>query len=96
MSKKLYPDLRDESPSSVGAWIREVTRIRREGVGDFNNLSQLYIMGRKVGKVPTAYDDVADSDREGDFNFDNGYIYLLVDDSGTLKWARTAHGSISW
>lgn len=94
MAKNPFPTIRivDEAVAAIN----RIAQIRDEDIQDFNGLSSKFIQGRKVKKVPTAYDDVAAGDRLGDFNFDSGYEYRLIDDSGTLKWARTAHGSISW
>lgn len=91
MTTENYPELRGESLEDVIEWIEEVTNKRERDVGDFDNISSSYMRGRKVDKIPTAYNDTSTDDREGDFNYDESYFYLAVLDSGTLKWSRQPH-----
>lgn len=65
-----------------------VNRQRPQDVTQFNNLSQTFVMGRKVGKIPTSSTDVVAADRVGDLNFDASYGYICVNDSGSAVWRR--------
>lgn len=70
-----------------------MTRLRNtEDISEFDNLKNVFISGRKVEKVPSASNDVVATDREGDFNYDASYIYILIDNSG-LTWRRATLGS---
>lgn len=93
MTKKLYPSLRrkEDLEKVVSYMVKE----RRQDVNDFKNLDARFMKGRKVGKVPTAFNDVAVTDTVGDFNYDASYLYILIDDAGTNKWARIAL-NVSW
>lgn len=60
---------------------------------EFDRLPTKYVKGRnRTGErtVPAAFDDVEAPDREGDVILADDYFYFLVNDSGTLKWARFA------
>lgn len=87
-----YPQLASESPSDMANVLRAISRERGNDISDFKNLTNVFIKGRKVAKVPTASNDVATGDRLGDFNYDADYLYILVDDSGAA-WRRVAISS---
>jgi len=72
-----------------------IVRERQNDVREWDNLAQIYMSGRKVGKIPSASNDVAVEDRLGDFSFaaDASYMYFLVDNVGTTEWRRAALGS---
>lgn len=65
-----------------------IVRERQTDVVEYNNLPQRFIGGRKVGKVPSASNDVAADDKLGDLNYDVDYLYILVDNAGTAEWRR--------
>lgn len=89
MTAKSWPVLKGDTPSEIYNWVQEVTRSREEDIGDFDQLPELYMRGRKVGKIPTNADDVTDEDQPADFNYDANYYYLLVETApNTVKWAR--------
>ena len=89
---KTYPrDIKDDAVSCGNA-LRYISRVREEDMRDWNNLSNTFMRGRKVGKVPTSSADVATDDRLGDFNYDASYMYLCVDNSGAT-WRRITLGS---
>lgn len=92
---KLYPILKDDTLKGVFEWLKYVVRARSEDVQEFNNLPNIFISGRKVGKVPSASNDVVADDKLGDFNADGttGYAYFLVDNTGTAEWQRAKLGS---
>lgn len=71
----------------------DVVRIRREDVIDYNNLDKKFILGRKVSRVPSSSTDVLDTDREGDVSMTSSYLYVLIDNAGTLAWRRVALSS---
>lgn len=71
----------------------EIISVREEDIGDFDNLQSIFMRGRKVGKTPSSSADVADTDREGDFNYSTSFFYLAVNNAGTLVWRRIALSS---
>jgi hypothetical protein len=80
-------------PEELVDFAKDVARKRLEDIANFNNLPNLFMAGRKVGKVPTGSADVTPSDRIGDFNYTTSYLYICVDNSGTAAWRRVALGS---
>jgi len=88
---KDYPKHLNES--DVSSVLRYIIQQRRTDVSDFNNLNNRFISGRKVGKIPTGAADVANTDRIGDFNYTDEYIYICVDNSGTAVWRRASLAS---
>lgn len=78
--------------------VKQIVKIRNtEDVGDFANLDKIFLLGRKTARQPSASNDVADTDRIGDFFPDgpDGYLYLCIDSdgSGTPGWVRIALGT---
>lgn len=90
---KLYPILKDETPKGIFEWLKYVVRARSDDVQEFNNLENIFVAGRKVGKIPSASNDVVAGDKIGDFNVSATYAYYLIDNAGTAEWRRVAVGS---
>lgn len=63
---------------------------RKNDVKDFDNIQNRFMSGRKVGIIPTGAATVS-GDRIGDFNYDENYFYLVVNNSGTAEWRRIAY-----
>ncbi len=89
---KLYPVLKDATIKGIFDWLKYVVRARTDDVQEFNNLQNIFILGRKVGKIPTSSGNVDAEDKIGDFNADADYIYILINDSGAA-WRRASLGS---
>lgn len=87
---KNYPAMVLRSVDDVIILCRYILKERSNDVNDFNNLKNIFMSGRKVNKIPTESTDVLPSDRVGDMNYDDNYIYLLVDNSGNPQWRRVA------
>lgn len=73
---------------------RYILKERANDINDFNNLENVFMRGRKVGKIPTGSADIAVTDRIGDFNYDDSYLYLVVDSGGSAVWRRI--GLTTW
>lgn len=86
---KPFPKLQDNTLTEVINVIQYILKERRNDVSDFDNLKNVFISGRKVGKIPTGSSDISDTDRLGDYNYDADYLYLCIDDSGAA-WRRVA------
>lgn len=92
--QKLWPifdekETKEKFPK-LTEFMKFIVRERTNDVHAWHDLPQNYVTGRKVGKIPTNAGDVADSDRVGDMNYDDAYIYLLTTVAGTATWGRTA------
>jgi hypothetical protein len=85
-----YPAIINGNEKDV---LRRIVELRHDDVSDFTNLPQVFMSGRKAGKVPTGSADVAVTDRLGDFNYDTSYLYLAVNNAGSLVWRRVAISS---
>jgi hypothetical protein len=87
---KDYINLDETDPQGVPKWIRYASKERTKDVQDWNNLTNRFISGRIVAKVPVGASDVSDTDRVGDTNFDyaSGFEYRLVNNAGVAVWAR--------
>lgn len=90
---KEYPYNALTSLDDAKELLRQITNIRKDDITQINNLVNVFISGRKVGKVPTSSADVDATDRLGDVNWDTSYIYILIDNSGTAEWRRASLGS---
>lgn len=87
---KPYPNI--NSDSQLVDFCKNVARKRQDDIAAWNNLSSVFILGRKVDKVPTGSTDTTDS-HVGDFNATASYLYVCVDNTGTAEWRRVAIGS---
>jgi len=90
---KLYPTLKDSSVEKIFEWLKFVVRERTQDVQEFSNLKNIFILGRKVGKIPSASNDVAVDDKIGDVNYSATFLYILIDNAGTASWRRVALSS---
>lgn len=90
---KDFPKLTPVTLDDVLELLRYITKERPIDIKDFDNLQNVFMQGRKVGKLPTGAADIADTDRVGDFNYDDSYFYLVVNNAGTAEWRRTALSS---
>lgn len=88
-----YPKEIRKTIDSLHEALRQISRLREEDITDRNTYDSIFMRGRKVGKIPSGSIDVTSADRIGDFNFDAGYFYLLVNNSGTAEWRRATLGS---
>ena len=73
--------------------VRQIVRLRDNDITDRNTFPSVFILGRKVTKVPSASTDVASTDRVGDFNVTATYAYFCINNAGTVTWRRTAVSS---
>lgn len=73
--------------------VRYILKERRNDINDFENLKNVFISGRKVGKIPTGATDITNDDKVGDISYDASYLYIVVDNSGTAEWRRVALAS---
>lgn len=90
----IFPLRITEDASNHADALRYIARERENDVRDWYNLPKKYMTGRKVEKVPTGSADIATTDRKGDFNYTASFLYLCVDNAGTLAWRRVA--LVSW
>lgn len=93
VSFKDYPYWPAETQEDVKQQLREITSVRKEDITQIGNLVNIFMQGRKVGKIPSASNDVTANDKVGDFNIDASFAYFLVDNAGTGVWRRVAVGS---
>lgn len=90
---KDYPYWEAESDKDIRTQLRQICNIRKDDITQFQNLPNIFIGGRKVGKIPSSSTDAAATDRIGDVNYDASYLYIFINDSGTPAWRRVTLGS---
>lgn len=88
-----YPYWTAETLDDIKEQLRQITNARKDDITQISNIVNVFVSGRKVGKIPTSSTDVTETDRIGDQNYDASYFYLLVDNGGTAEWRRIALGS---
>jgi hypothetical protein len=88
-----WPSLKNRTLEDLARVVEYITRMRPTDTNAFKDLPNQFIMGRKVGRVPSSSADVITGDKVGDFNYDISYIYVLVDNAGTGTWRRATLGS---
>lgn len=87
---KLFPMWNFKTLDDALKMLTFIVRERQTDVVEYVNLQQRFMAGRKVGRVPSAGNDVTADDKLGDFNVTTTYRYDLVDNSGTAEWVRSA------
>ncbi len=84
---KTYPNTPEKTTDLLKFIIRERNNT---DVDAFNNLPQVFVSGRKVGKIPANSGDVSVTDVLNDVNWDDQYIYILTTDAlGDPAWGRS-------
>lgn len=90
---KFWPTDLQDNLESVVKTLRFMLRTRAEDISATDNLTQKYILGRRVGRIPSSSADVIDGDKLNDFNVTATYAYFLINNAGTAAWRRVAVGS---
>lgn len=91
--KKWVTPKKIDSFEDMLSFVRYICRTRDDDVTESANYPNVFIRGRLVGKIPTGSADVDSTDKIGDINFTDDYMYVLVDNSGTAEWRRVALGT---
>lgn len=75
------------SLAGTETFLQDVEDRRREDVIEQDSYNEKFLLARKVTKVPTSTTDVTATDRVDDFNWDENFIYILMDVSGpAIEW----------
>lgn len=90
---KDYPYWAAETLEHVKDQLGQICHIRKDDITQVQNFTSIFVTGRKVGKIPSASNDVSPTDRLGDMNYTASYLYILIDNSGTPEWRRFTAGS---
>lgn len=77
------PDLNE-----VLEWIRQATREREYDLEDYNN--QTSTNTTIYNYTPSSSTDLIGTEKAGDISVTTSYIYVVVDNAGTLRWQRVA------
>lgn len=77
------PDLNE-----VLEWLRQATRERQFDLEDYNNQTSTNPV--VYDRTPASSSDLLGTEKVGDIAADTSYIYIVVDNSGTLQWQRVA------
>lgn len=77
------PDLNE-----VLEWIRQATREREYDLEDYNN--QTSTNTTIYNYTPASSTDLIGTEKAGDISVTTSYIYVVVNNAGTLRWQRVA------
>lgn len=84
---QIYPLIKESTNRAMFDMLSFIGRARKDDVQAWDNLPNMFMSGRKVGKVPVNSTDIAPTDRVGDFNYDDTYYYFVVELSpGVAQW----------
>lgn len=84
---KDYPYYPIQTDADVKEVLSRIANIRKDDITQIQNLQNIFVGGRKVGKIPANSGDVAVTDRLGDISFDNSNMYVLQN-SGAPAWIK--------
>ena len=73
--------------------ITQITNTRKDDIDQIGNLTNIFIQGRSVGRVPSSSTDVIAGDKIGDFSVTTTFAYFLVNNAGSGEWRRVAVGA---
>lgn len=90
---KDYPYYPVSNVEEIIEQLRQITNIRKDDISTIQNLPNVFLLGRKVGKIPSASNDVTNGDKLGDLSYSADFLYILVDNAGTAQWRRVALSS---
>lgn len=89
---KDYPYWAAETIEHIRDQLGQITHTRKDDILQIQNLSQIFLAGRSVGKIPTDSDDVVAKDKIGDLSYEYNagmpYMFILMDDGADGKWIR--------
>ena len=92
---KPYPNKIYNTTEDHTITLDAISRARLEDISEFNNLPNVFMRGRKVGKIPTSSTDISPTDKDGDFNYDETYVYLCVPSGSTVVWKTITYSNFS-
>lgn len=86
--RKNYSNIQNEYDiKALSSWAREVTRLRSFDLDDYNN----QVAGNPfIYNAPATSSTFVGTEKEGDLAFDASYLYIVVDNAGTLEWRRVS------
>lgn len=88
-----YPILpSNKTIDDVLKWITEVTRARNSDLDDYN--VQQRENPRIYNLTPASAGDLSGNEKAGDIAFDVNFIYIVVDNSGTLEWRKASLSTV--
>lgn len=87
-----YPYWPSNGLSDLMDQVSKICNLRKDDIAAIQNLPNVAVSGRTVGKIPTTSADVSADDKIGDINFatdgGNEYMYILMDIGGAGEWRR--------
>jgi hypothetical protein len=89
---KSYPSTIDNTVESCADALRKISQVRTDDQSKWKQLTNQFILGRKVAKVPANSADITGS-IVGDFNVTTTFAYFCVNNAGTAQWVRVAVGT---
>lgn len=76
------------TPEEIKDWIREATRERELDLADYNNQVSTNVV--YYDYTPSSSSDLIGTEKAGDIAASTSYLYVVVDNAGTLRWQRVA------
>lgn len=87
--QKEYKLLGDKAETEdILDWIKQVTRERGVDLIDYDQ--QVATNATIYNYTPSSSSDLIGTEKAGDIAADTSYLYVVVDNSGTLQWQRVA------
>ena len=74
--------------SELVQWAVQATRERSKDLQDYDD--QVATNAVIYDYTPTSSSDLIGTEKAGDIAVDTSYLYIVVDNSGTLQWQRVA------
>lgn len=78
----------DAAISEIMDWVRHATRARDTDINDYDDMRTT--SPRIYSYTPANSSDLIGTEKAGDISVDTSYIYVVVDNAGTLQWQRVA------
>lgn len=78
----------DADEETIKDWMLKVTREREIDLQDYDNQVATNVVYFDV--APTSSSDLRGTEKAGDIAADTNFLYVVVDNAGTLQWQRVA------
>lgn len=89
--RELYTNIRHDAPiEDIQTWIMNATRNRQFDLQDFDKQTT---ENPRIYNAPSSSTDTIGNEKVGDMAADASFLYIIVDNSGTLEWRRVAISS---
>jgi len=89
--RELYTNITQNSPDEdIRTWLINATRLRQFDLQDFDKQTA---ENPRIFDAPSSSTDTVGTEKVGDMAADASFLYIAVDNAGTIEWRRVGISS---